>query len=142
MENYLLDNAATYNRRLTVFTGPVLDPADPTYRGEQIPLRFWKVAALIDGDQTSTTLAATGYVLDQTPLVHDLPGVLAHAQATDHPPPLGPFRTFQVPITDIATLTGLALDQLTAVDRIHPAVLAPRAASRWAELGSLADVTC
>ena len=49
LEHYLLDNAATYDRRLIVFTGPVLDPADPAYRGVQIPLRFFKVAVFRDG---------------------------------------------------------------------------------------------
>lgn len=49
LENYLLDNAATHDRRLIVFTGPVLDAADPSYRGVQIPLRFLKVAVFRDG---------------------------------------------------------------------------------------------
>jgi endonuclease G, mitochondrial len=43
LEDYLLDNAATYDRRLVVLTGPVLAATDPAYRGTQIPLRFWKV---------------------------------------------------------------------------------------------------
>jgi len=32
-----------------VFAGPILEPDDPPYRGIQIPLRFWKVAAWHDG---------------------------------------------------------------------------------------------
>lgn len=114
LENYLLNNAATFDRRLVVFTGCVLDSEDPLYRGVQLPLRFFKVAAFLD----ARDLAATGYVLDQTPLVQDLPTVLADAATAGNPPPLGPFRTFQVPITDIATLTGLDLTALAAADRL------------------------
>jgi endonuclease G, mitochondrial len=112
LENYLLRHGATFDRKLAVFAGPVLDPADPPYRGIQVPLRFWKVVAFVqDG-----ALAASGYVLDQTPLVDDLSAVLGEAAAAGEVPPLGAFRTFQVPIADIAALTGVLLDQLVLVD--------------------------
>lgn len=69
LENYLLDNAATYARRLVVFTGCMLHPDDPLYRGVQLPLRSFKVAAFLDAGD----LAATGYVLDQTPSCRTCP---------------------------------------------------------------------
>ena len=135
LEEYLLGNAATAQRKLVVLTGPVLDPGDPPYRGVQLPRRFVKVAAFLDRGE----LAATGYVLDQTPLIGDLP-----AAATDEPPPLGPFRTFQAPIADIAALTGLDLDQLVAVDRLQPALEpasgGPDVPAGWILLTSLAQV--
>ncbi len=53
----------------------MLHPDDPLYRGVQIPLRFFKVAAFLDAGD----LAATGYVLDQTLLVQDLLTVVAAA---------------------------------------------------------------
>ncbi|VXC12304.1 hypothetical protein ARTHRO9V_210121 [Arthrobacter sp. 9V] len=34
------------------------------------------------------------------------------------PPPLGPFRTFQVPIGQIADLAGLSLSRLINADRL------------------------
>jgi endonuclease G, mitochondrial len=139
LENYLLDNAATYDRRLVVFTGPVFDGGDPTYRGVQLPLRFYKVAAFIDGDEPRTDLAATGYVLDQTPLVDDLSAALDQARAAGQPPPLGPFRTFQVPIGDIAGLTGLALGQLATVDRFAT-VTADASGAGWVQLETLDDI--
>jgi endonuclease G len=142
LEDYLQKHAATFDRKLAVFAGPVLDPADPPYRGIQIPLRFWKVVAFVqDG-----ALAATGYILDQTPLVHDLDAAFAEAEAAGTIPPLGAFRTFQVPIADIAVLAGLDLDQLALVDRLQaPATgeTAPppgQATSTWVELHSLDDV--
>jgi endonuclease G len=91
-------------------------------------------------------LAATGYILDQTPLVHDLDTVLAEAAAAGEVPPLGAFRTFLVPIADIAVLAGVDLDQLILVDRLNAPATgetppAPgRTSSTWVELGSLDDV--
>jgi endonuclease G len=142
LEEYVLQHAATFDRKLAVFAGPILDPDDPPYRGIQIPLRFWKVVAFVqDG-----ALAATGYILDQTPLVHDRDAVLAEAAAAGEAPPLGAFRTFQVPIADIAVLAGVDLDQLILVDRLGAPATgetppAPGGtSSTWVELSSLDDL--
>ena len=45
LESYLQDNAAENGRRLVVFTGPIFSDTGPIYRGAQIPLKFFKVAA-------------------------------------------------------------------------------------------------
>lgn len=74
-------------------------------------------------------LVATGYVVDQTPLIEDLPDV--GRRAADDAPPLGPFRIVQVPIRDIATLTGLHLAQLVEVDR---ALRGAPVTSAWRDL--------
>ena len=112
LEDFVLANAETFDRRLSVFTGPVFGTGDPLYRGVQLPRLFWKVAAWADG----SGLAASGYVLDQRPQLDDIDLSTATALAAGEPPPLGPFRTFQVPISDIAALTGLAIDVLVAAD--------------------------
>lgn len=133
LETYLLENAADYSRRLVVFTGPIFGEHDPVYRGTEIPLMYFKVAVfLVDGE-----LSATGYVVDQAPLVRDLPEETPPG-AVDAPPPLGPFRTFQVPIRDIAALTGLGLTQLVGVDRMPIAAELRTATvtSVWRELTS------
>src|SRR3954447_14188565 len=142
LEEYLQEHAATFDRKLAVFAGPVLDPDDPPYRGIQIPLRFWKVVAFVqDG-----ALAATGYILDQTPLVHDLDAALAEAAAAGAVPPLGAFRTFQVPIADIAVLAGVDLDQLILVDRLNAPATGETppppggTSSTWVQLSSLDDL--
>lgn len=131
MESYLLEHAADFGRRLVVFTGPIFGENDPVYRGVDIPLMFFKVAAFLhDGE-----LAATGYIVDQTPQLADLPDV-PRPGALDEAPPLGPFRTFQVPIRDIAALTGLGLDHMVAADRMPIAAELPtaRVTSTWREL--------
>jgi endonuclease G len=141
LEDYLHAHAATFDRKLVVLCGPVLDPADPPYRGIQIPLRFWKVVAFLQAG----ALAATGYLLDQSPLVDDLDAALTGAAAAGEPPPLGPFRTFQVPIADIAALSGVLLDQLVLADRMGAAATGAtpppgQVSTGWLELGSFDDV--
>lgn len=136
LEDYLLANAADYDRRLVVFTGPVLDPSDPLYRGVQIPLRYWKVAAFLNEEK----LAATAYVLDQSPPDPDQSRGLVGAELVE-PPPLGPYRTFQVPVADIAALTGLDLGSLPGVDRLRPAAgFTPAPLGGWAPLIKMEDV--
>ncbi|KRE60506.1 hypothetical protein ASG92_21360 [Arthrobacter sp. Soil736] len=62
--------------------------------------------------------------------------------AIDDVPPLGPFRTFQAPIRDIAELTGLDLDQLVEVDRMPIAATlgTARVGTTWRKLGALEDL--
>jgi endonuclease G len=59
-------------------------------------------------------------VLDQSPLLEglELEQAIRRQLAADEPPPLGPFRTFQVPVTLIAGLAGLDLALLVAADRL------------------------
>lgn len=137
LESYLQENAADNSRRLVVFTGPVFSSTDPVYRGVDIPLKFFKVATFLHYGE----LAATGYVVDQTPQLADLPDI-PRPGVTDDAPPLGPFRTFQVPIRDIAALTGLDLGQLVAVDRMPIAAALPsaRVTSTWREIHSPEDM--
>lgn len=133
LESYLQNHAADNGRRLVVFTGPIFSDVDPVYRGVEIPLRYFKVAAFLhQGD-----LSAVGYVVDQAPQLADVPEV-PRPGAIDEAPPLGPFRTFQTPIRDIAELTGLNLEHLMQVDRLPIAATlgAARVGSTWRELVS------
>lgn len=126
LEDHVLAYAETTDQRVSVFTAPVLAEDDPPYRGIRIPLRFWKIAAWVGADG----LAAAGFVLDQSALVRT-------AQETLTVPPLGSFRTFQVPIADIASLTGVDLGPLVEAD-----VLVRRGAreSGWKTLSSAGDI--
>ena len=124
-------------RRLVVFTGPIFSDLDPVYRGVDIPLRYFKVAAFIHEGE----LAATGYVVDQTPQLAELPDVPGPG-AMDEAPRWARFRTFQTPIRDIATLTGPDLDQLIEVDRMPIAATlgTARVGTTWRKLGALEDL--
>src|SRR5690606_28772177 len=123
LEDHVLGHARAHRLRLSVFTAPVLAAGDPPYRGILVPLRFWKIAAwnaAVDDDEPGR-LAATGFVVDRSPLVDT--GELREP-APGEAPPLGPFRTFQVPIADIAALTGLTMPELIAADRMPPTIAA------------------
>ena len=144
----MLEHARTYGLRLSVFTAPVFGPDDPPYRGIAVPRRFWKIAAWTSDESAGQALAATGYVLDQSPQL-DLIDLSDDPTAGRPTPPLGKYLTYQVPIMDIATLTGLDLGPLVAADRL-PAP-APVSADdlgegsaeierRWIRLLRLADV--
>ncbi|WP_253208913.1 hypothetical protein [Streptomyces niphimycinicus] len=63
---------------------------------------------------------------------------MTEARRAGDPPPLGAFRTFQVPVSDIANLTGPDLGPLPAADRLPTRV---RAARRWTLLESYDDIT-
>ena len=137
LEDYLLDHAATYASRLSVFTGPVLAPEDPVYRSIAIPRRFWKVAAWADAG----TLGATGYVLDQSDLLAEVLGSEPSVGVLPTPP-LGAYRTYQVPIADIAQLTGLAMSHLEDADRFVPPVTRTAQRPAWVQLRAHRDITC
>jgi endonuclease G len=128
LEDHVLEHARAHELKLSVFTGPVLAADDPPYRGIRIPLRFWKIAAWNTGD----ALATTGFVVDQSPLVDtdQLPRV------PGAPPPLGPFRTFQVPIAEIVELTGLVMPELVAAEQLPRSV----AVAGWRPIASLDDI--
>ena len=126
LEDHVLAYAEATDQRVSVFTAPVLADADPPYRGIRIPLRFWKVAAW----QAPSGLRAAGFVLDQTELVDTREGLLAS-------PPLGAFRTFQVPIAEIAALASVDLGPLVPADVLGDEKLR---AEGWRELSSPGDL--
>ena len=88
---------------------------------------------VIDGH---TLMASIG--LDQSPSLD--PILDKPLRVETDPPPLGPYRTYQVPVADIASATGLELDQLIEADRYAPVAAARAEASRWTELTQLSDI--
>ncbi|MFK4730937.1 DNA/RNA non-specific endonuclease [Agromyces mediolanus] len=130
LEDHVLAFGAAEGLRLAVFTAPVLAADDSPYRGIRLPRRFFKVVAWLRGDR----LAAAGFLLDQSALIEGLAERLAEVEPGSAGrgalPELGGFRTFQLPIGELAALAGLAMPQLVAADRMPRAV----AAEGWREL--------
>jgi endonuclease G len=144
LEDFVLRYATVHQQRLTVLTGPVLGPDDPTYRGVQLPLRFWKIAAWATRD--GAALQTAGYLLDQSPELDDADLERAELRARDAGdlPPLGPFRTFQVPVRDIEALTGLEIAQLAEADSLQvvPTIQPPSGLpAGWVPLESAEQLT-
>lgn len=104
LEDYILGTADRNNIRVSVFTGPVFREDDLLYRGQfQIPADFWKVIAFVNGDGA---LTATAYLQTQKNLIGDLEF-------------FGPYKTYQVAVSQIEALTGLDFGKLRDVDPIN-----------------------
>lgn len=107
LEDYVLENAAAYGLRVSVFNGPVFDDDDPDYRNIRLPQRFWKIAVLVD--EKRHRLSATGYLLTQVDEVADTTEEFVYGQ----------HRTYQVPIAHIENLTGLGFGKLSDHDPLR-----------------------
>ena len=103
LENYILNNADARNRKVTVFTGPVMDEEDPLYKGIRLPLAFWKIIAYIKADGT---LATAAYVLEQGKLIQDMLGF----EAVFDP------GAYRVELAHLKERTGLDFDYLKAAE--------------------------
>jgi endonuclease G len=126
LEDHVLAYAESTDQRLSVFTAPVLGLQDPPYRDIHIPLRFWKIAAW----QGPSGLVSAGFILDQTDLVDTRSGITPS-------PPLGAFRTFQVPVPEIASLAGIEFGPLVSADIYGEQSLRQH---RWHELATSEDI--
>jgi endonuclease G len=101
LENFILERADARDRRVSVFTGPVLDEADPVYKGVRLPLAFWKIIAYV---RPGGELATAAYVLEQAALISDIPGLEAEFDA----------GAFRVAIDHLVERTGLDFGYLKA----------------------------
>jgi endonuclease G, mitochondrial len=104
LENYILDNAENWDLKVSVFTGPVFRVDDIVYRGVQIPAEFWKIAIMVKEDGH---LSATAYLQTQKNLIENLEFAY------------GEYKTYQVPITKIESITGLDFGCLRNNDPIN-----------------------
>lgn len=109
LENAVLKSAREHQLRVSVFTGPVLSPADPVVLGVQVPTAFWKVIAYPDQGR----LRAHGFVQSQTTLVEQIRSQLEALGALDR------VVEYQVPIREIARLTSIDFGPLVAADEME-----------------------
>ncbi len=104
LENYILQNAAKYDMKVSVFTGPIFRDDDMLYRSEfQIPAEFWKVVATV----VDNRLSATAYLQTQKNLISDLEFAF------------GSYQTYQVQVARIEKLTGLDFGDLQDHDPLY-----------------------
>lgn len=100
LEDYILGSLDPEgDMALQVFTGPVFSSSDPEYRGHQIPMEFWKIAAGVAPDGE---LFATAYLLSQAEFVD-----VSDLDEAERKLPLGKYLTYQCRISDIENATGL-----------------------------------
>lgn len=117
LEDYILDSARTEGFRACVFTGPVLRPDDPELdSGLQVPQEFWKVVVMPKAG--GTALHATAYLLSQGELIRDLLEKRSRVEGLEGFV-LGPYRTFQIAISDLAEGIDLDLDHYVEADPLR-----------------------
>ena len=121
LETYIVDEASTIqnNKRICVFTGPILRKEDPGYIKEpafKIPLLFYKIIVF----PTAKGLYTTGFVMSHEQKMIELgmfvPVIIKTGLRSVAKPPEAAFRdfkykeVFQVNIDFIEGLTGLKFD--------------------------------
>lgn len=114
LEDYVLQNSATHDFKVTVFTGAWFQDTDRVYRGVPIPEEFWKVVVIVN--EFTGRLSATAYVVSQADYMGDLEFVF------------GEFRTYQVPVAEIEQKTGLNFGSLSSYDPLGKIEANPRRA--------------
>ena len=104
LEDYILRNADVHDLKVNVFTGPIFNENDLVYRGKYlIPSEFWKVVTIIKNDGS---ISSTAYLQTQKQLIEDLKFAF------------GEYKTYQVAVTNIESLTGLDFGNLRNFDPI------------------------
>ncbi|HZL23544.1 MAG TPA: DNA/RNA non-specific endonuclease [Nitrososphaeraceae archaeon] len=103
LEDYILRNTDVHDLKVNVFTGPVFNQNDLIYRGKYIiPSEFWKVVTIVKNDDND--ISSTAYLQTQKQLIENLKFVF------------GEYKTYQVRITKIESLTGLDFGNLRNFD--------------------------
>lgn len=117
LENHILDSARTEGFRACVFTGPIFRNDDPLLAaGLPVPQEFWKVVVMpAKHDDGATRLHATAYLLSQGELIRDLLEKRSRVEGVEGFV-LGPYRTFQIAVADLAEATGMDLAQYVPAD--------------------------
>lgn len=99
IELHLLERAILEGQmKAQVITGPIFDGGDPEYKKIVYPLSYWKIIAAINEEKR---LVATAYIASQAEVIEEFGIEAAPAD------PFGPFKTFQVPISEVERLTQL-----------------------------------
>jgi endonuclease G len=112
LEDYVLDNADAEDIKISVFSGPVFRKNDFEFQGVQLPKEFWKVVVMV---KQNKKLSATAYLLSQESLIEGLEAGFS----------FGDYKTYQVPVTRIESLTGLDFGKLREADPLNGQESAP-----------------
>jgi endonuclease G len=105
LEEHLLKHARADGMKISVMTGPIFADDDFEMFGALVPRRFWKLIAFIHDD--SGQLSVTAYIASQAEQVADL----RQPQFV-----FGRYRDWQVPVRQVARLSGLDFDQCARYD--------------------------
>lgn len=105
-EEHIQTQVKAEGGRMTVFAGPVLNPADPKHGYSngatiQVPMEFWKVVVCVSKENGKAVKRAYGFVFDQTEPVRRL-----GYERMD----MDDYVIYQMPVADIEKKTGVTFD--------------------------------
>jgi endonuclease G, mitochondrial len=106
LENQIKSQASNVGNKLSLFAGPILDDENDIVHNfgggpVKVPRRFWKVVLVTEEADTSPTLRAYGFILDQSEAIAEF-GLEAFSA--------GEFATYQVALSGITDDTGVTFD--------------------------------
>ncbi|MDD0976375.1 DNA/RNA non-specific endonuclease [Pseudomonas fontis] len=132
LENYILDNARTHGFKACVFTGPILRDAaseeiELVIDGAVAAVEFWKLVVTLNA--AGDALHATAYVLSQGQLLRKLLEDRSRRETLEGFE-LGPYRTFQVAVADLAQATGYDFKDYASSDPLAQIPLGQEALAR------------
>ena len=94
-----------HDMKMSVFTGPIFNDGDPSMRGIQIPMSYYKIVAWV---RDNGSLAATAFKMDQHEFVEGM-------EFEDFDFSTG-FEESQVAISDIEKLIKVSFGPLAKAD--------------------------
>jgi endonuclease G len=109
LEDHVLRHADEDDQKVTVITGPVLDPRDPVLYDVKVPVQLWKIVAFVH--PTRKRLAAVAYLDSQAEFLPAATPAFVWGQ----------FKGMQVPIARVAKLTHLKFPKLEDADVLRDA---------------------
>ncbi len=111
LENHVLSQATEFDRKITVFTGPVLQDSDPSFNNNgamstptKIPMKFWKVMVWNEPGQG---LKSESFVMSQEPFVKK--GQSKGGSSQEH---VDDFSQYRIPLEQLEDLTKLDFGNL------------------------------
>lgn len=121
LEDYVLNQAQTKEKRMTVFSGPIFRDDDPPFTLKKdgsifnIPVSFWKIAVI---EKSERKIAAVGFVLGQIKYIQTLYEARVFTQLRPYTVEELKRQGIQVPIATIEKETGLNFETLREVDAL------------------------
>jgi endonuclease G, mitochondrial len=106
LENQIKSQSSNVGNKMCIFAGPILDDQndiDHDFGGGpvKVPRRFWKVVFVAEESDSTPTLRAYGFILDQSKAIDEF-GLEKFS--------LGEFDTFQVALAEITSDSGVIFD--------------------------------
>lgn len=121
LEDYVLNQTQTKEKRVTIFSGPVFREDDPQFtlkkdgRSFKIPVSFWKIAVI---GKSPTEIAAVGFMLGQIKYIQALYEARVFSNLKPYTVEELKKQNIQVPISTIEEATDLNFGALKDVDAL------------------------